>query len=99
MFFAEGGRLLDSKTYGRTATHLAAINQDMILHMLFYGNNGMIKIAYLHSFVVNHHKRGVGLGRSFFVKVRQYLINMKIDLLQLTLEDLTNLQKNLFNRS
>ena len=97
--FAEGGEdYWTLKPMAEQQLILAAINQDMLFaHAILWKQWNDPKIAYLHSFVVNHNKRGVGLGRSFFVKVRQYLLNMKIDLLQLTLEDSNEFAKRIYS--
>lgn len=77
---------------------LAAIKKDIICaHAILWKQWHNPKIAYLHSFVVNINQRGAGIGRSFFVKMRQFLVDLKIDLLELTLEKSNEPAKRIYS--
>ena len=77
---------------------LAAVNVDKICaHAIIWKQWSNPKVAYLHSFVVNIDNRGLGLGRLFFRKMRQFLVTLKIDLLQLTLEESNEIAKKIYS--
>ena len=99
MAFAEGGE--DLWTLGPMAEQqliLAALHRSTIrAYAILWKQWSNPKLAYLHSFVVNPNSRGIGLGRSFFVKMKRYLINIKIDLLQLTLEKSNEPAKKIYS--
>ena len=96
--FAEGGE--DYWTLQPMADQqliLAAIERNTVYaHAILWKRWDNSKIAYLHSFVVCSSKRGIGLGRSFFRKIKQYLIDLEIDTLQLTIEESNEAAKRIY---
>ena len=99
MTFAEGGEdLWTLRPMAEQQLILAALNKNQIsAHAILWKQWSNPKLAYLHSFVVNPSNRGIGLGRSFFVRMKQYLMNVGIEFLQLTLEDSNASAKRIYS--
>lgn len=99
MTFAEGGEdLWTLRPMAEQQLILAALNKDIIIaYAILWKQWNNPKLAYLHSFVVNPSNRGIGLGRSFFAEIKQCLINLEIDFLQLTLEESNSSAKRIYS--
>tara|TARA_Y100000589_G_scaffold83017_1_gene76992 strand:+ start:534 stop:998 length:465 start_codon:yes stop_codon:yes gene_type:complete len=99
MAFAEGGE--DYWTLRPMAEQqliLAAVSQNTVYaHAILWKQWSNSKIAYLHSFVVDSCKQGIGLGRSFFSQIKRYLVKLQFETLQLTIEDSNEAAKKIYS--
>lgn len=98
LIFLEGGENLWSlRPMAAQQQVLAAIiDTKVFAHAIVWRNWNDPATAYLHSFIVHPAKQGIGLGRLFYRKLKEFLLCSQIDKLQLTIKATNHIASKIY---